>query len=474
MTDRVLYYFEEICKIPHPSHQEKAISDYLVAFAKEFGLECYQDDVFNVVIIKEASAGCEDKEPIMIQGHMDMVAEKEPGCTIDMEMMGLNLVYDGDFLKADGTTLGADDGVAIAYALAILELDSIRHPRIEFVCTVSEEVGMDGARAIDLSMCKAKKLLNLDSEDEGVFLAGCAGGSIVRADLPIERINVFGRIIGIEISGLTGGHSGQEIDKYRANATLLMNRILTRVLEKADIAIVSMRGGSKDNAIPRQAIADFIISDKNLDQVKELIAEEIKDIKSEYAITDPAMAIEVIDRGTDSRMALSAVEGRKLTGFINALPNGVITMSSDINGLVETSLNLGIAAVNAEEVILCYCVRSNVDSAHDALVRRMQSIIKGYGGTFEEEGKYPAWQYRRESAFRDSMVAVYKEMYQKEPVVETIHAGVECGLLCEKIKGLDAVSIGPDLFDIHTPSERMSISSMKRVFEYVVRVLEEC
>lgn len=474
MMNRPLYYFEQISKIPRPSHQEKEISDYLVSFAKEHGLEVYQDELYNVIIIKEASAGYESHEPIMLQGHMDMVAEKEVDCTIDMNMQGISLVYDGDFLKADGTTLGADDGVAIAYALAILEDDTLKHPRIEFVCTVAEEVGMDGARGIDLSACKAKRLLNLDSEDEGVFLAGCAGGSMVHITLPVERMNITGRVLSIDISELTGGHSGQEIDKYRANATLVMTRILTRLLEREDIALISMRGGNKDNAIPRQCVADIIVMEKQCGKIQAILEDEISAIKSEYAITDPNMQINIKDRGVDSQMSLCADEARRLVGFMNTLPNGVITMSSDIKGLVETSLNLGITAINSEEALFCYCVRSNVDSAHDALVRRIESIVKTFGATLEENGKYPAWQFRRVSPFRDAMVDIFKEMYQKEPVVEMIHAGVECGLISDKIKDLDAVSIGPDLFDIHTPKERMNIPSMNRVYDFVVRVLENC
>ncbi len=466
---RLFHYFEEICNIPHPSYHEKAISDYLVEFAKEHKLEYYQDDLYNVIMIKEASAGYEKEEPILIQGHMDMVAEKEADCTKDMYTEGLDLEIVDGFVQAKGTTLGGDDGIAVAVALALLEDDTLQHPRLEVIITVSEEVGMEGAQGIDVSMLKGRKLLNLDSEAEGIFTAGCAGGCRLDIKLPVSRAQVSASGYRIEVKNATGGHSGTEIDKGRANASFIVNRLLTAVQDVAEIAIYDYQGGKMDNAIPRQTSVEFaVIKGEN---VAEAIAYEAEAVKNEYAITDPDMEININEITVDG-MAVASEDSAKIVSLMNSLPDGVQNMSHDIEGLVETSLNLGVLHLDDSEFCLSQAIRSSVNTAKEALIRKCINVAHSFGAATETRGMYPAWEYVRESSFRDKMIAIHEEMFGKKPVVETIHAGLECGLLAAKLPGLDAVSIGPELYDIHTPQERLSIESTERMYAFVRKVIE--
>ena len=469
---RVFHYFEEICGIPHASYHEKEISDYLVAFAKEHDIPCWQDELYNVVMIKEASAGLENAEPIIIQGHMDMVAEQDSDCTKDMLKEGLDLEVVEGFVTAKGTTLGGDDGIAVAMALAILEDDTIKHPRLEVIITVSEEVGMEGAAGIDLSMLKGHRMLNLDSEEEGIFLAGCAGGCRVDLTLPVKEIEASGVKIAIDIDNLTGGHSGTEIDKNRANAARIMTRLLAKaVLESEDgIKLASFMAGTKDNAITRSAKAVFFAS-KN---VSDALIEEASKIADEFAVSDPDMEISIEDEEDKSGKAADSASSEKIVAMITACPNGIIRMSLDTPGLVETSLNQGVTAFDIEEKTeakVSFSVRSSVDSAKLSLVDRLAIVGKSFGAKVDVHGMYPAWQFNRTSQFRDTMVDIYEKMFGARPKVETMHAGLECGLLSEKIPGLDAVSLGPEMHDIHTPKERLSIASTKRLYDYVLEVI---
>jgi len=468
--ENVMKYFEEICSIPHPSYKEQKISDYLVEFAKAHNLEYRQDELFNVIMIKEASKGYEDAAPIIIQGHMDMVAEQDADCKKNMDEEGLDLFVDGDYIGAKGTTLGGDDGIAVAFALAILDDDSLKHPRIEFVCTVSEEVGMEGAAGIDVSDLQGKLLLNLDSEEEGHFLAGCAGGSRLDIDLPVKTEQVSGSKIVIDVAGCTGGHSGVEIHRGRANANHILNRILTTAISKTGIFIQEYAGGSKDNAITRECSAVIVCT--NAGKIMEAIQTEAEAIKNEYAVTDPEMTITIVNKGSTTATGVNVNDSAKMVALVNSLPNGVQAMSHDIEGLTETSLNLGVLKLTDKNFRVTFSCRSSVGSAHDALVTKCENIASAFGATYSEHGKYPAWEYKRESKFRDELIAIYKEMFDSEPIVETMHAGVECGLLSAKIPGLECISIGPEMHDIHTPKERLSISSSERLYNYVVKVLE--
>lgn len=470
---RVFYYFEQIAAIPHGSRNTKAISDFLVNFAKEHNLVWYQDENNNVVIVKEASAGYEAAEPIIIQGHMDMVCEKEKGVDIDFEKDGLKLYIDGDFLKAEGTTLGGDDGIAVAYALALLDSQEIAHPKLEVVITVDEEIGMLGAEAIDLSMLTGHTMLNIDSDVEGSFLTGCAGGMAVNVTLPIKRVMQSGEKVALTITGLEGGHSGSEIDKEHGNANILMGRLLRALFEETPFGIISLAGGLKDNAIPRECVTELLVPQENVNLVKEIADKLDIELKKEFMTADPSVRIEFEDLGKKEESILDFGSVSRVIFYLRSVPNGVQHMSQVMHGLVETSLNLGIMELKEDALHTVTSIRSSVGTRKADLLDRVTAIVELLGGEAEVEGDYPAWEYKQDSSLRPQIAKVYKQLYGKDPVFETIHAGLECGLLSEKIKNLDCVSFGPDNFDIHTPKERLSISSTGRVWDFIVEFLRQ-
>lgn len=470
---RVFYYFEQIAAIPHGSRNTKAISDFLVNFAKEHNLVWYQDENNNVVIVKEASAGYEAAEPIIIQGHMDMVCEKEKGVDIDFEKDGLKLYIDGDFLKAEGTTLGGDDGIAVAYALALLDSQEIAHPKLEVVITVDEEIGMLGADAIDLSMLTGHTMLNIDSDVEGSFLTGCAGGMAVNVTLPIKRVMQSGEKVALTITGLEGGHSGSEIDKEHGNANILMGRLLRALFEETPFGIISLAGGLKDNAIPRECVTELLVPQENVNLVKEIADKLDIELKKEFMTADPSVCIEFEDLGKKEERILDFGSVSRVIFYLRSVPNGVQHMSQVMHGMVETSLNLGIMELKEDALHTVTSIRSSVGTRKADLLDRVTAIVELLGGEAEVEGDYPAWEYKQDSSLRPQIAKVYKQLYGKDPVFETIHAGLECGLLSEKIKNLDCVSFGPDNFDIHTPKERLSISSTGRVWDFIVEFLRQ-
>ncbi|MBR5596887.1 MAG: aminoacyl-histidine dipeptidase [Lachnospiraceae bacterium] len=467
----VFRFFEEICNIPHGSGNMTQISNYLVNFAKERNLEYYQDSIKNVIIIKEATNGYEKKEPIMLQGHMDMVAVKKPESSIDMATEGLRLVVDEDIIYAKDTSLGGDDGIAVAYELALLDATDIKHPRIECVFTVDEEVGLNGAAAIDLSVCKAKRMLNLDSEEEGIFLTGCAGGMRVDCQLPLKREMKDGALCEIHIGGLCGGHSGAEIHKGRANSNTLMGRFLVHAGKKVAMNIVDMEGGLADNAIPRETKMQVVVSD--VEALNAEVQAFDKILKTEYATKDPNIFAKISVKEVGSYEAVCDVDSKKTGELIFLLPGGVQAMSGDVEGLVETSLNMGQLSMKKEQINLGFSVRSSIESAKYMLVEKLYALTESYGGSCKSTGDYPGWAYRVDSPLRDGMVKIYTEMFGCEPKIEAIHAGLECGFFLGKIPELDCVSIGPEMKDIHTTEETMSISSVKRTWEFILKILEQ-
>jgi len=468
----VFHYFEEICNIPHGSGNIEKISDYLVNFAKERNLFYIQDELKNVIIIKEASCGYEDAEPVIIQGHMDMVAVKTPECTIDMEKEPLELAIDGDYVYAKGTSLGGDDGIAVAYALALLDSTEIAHPRLEVVLTVDEETGMEGARGIDLSMLKGHKLLNLDSEEEGIFLTSCAGGARVKCELPLCWEEAEGTLYEVSIGGLLGGHSGSEIHKERGNSNSLFGRLLIESEEGTECRLVQIEGGLADNAIPRETKATILVLEKEDVFEKNLRSFEGR-VKKELESKDPGFLVRIERKERVKREVFSKESTRKAAALLFSLPNGVQAMSMDVDGLVETSLNMGIVETKKEAFSIEFSVRSSVGSAKEMLIQKLTVITGLCGGVCFVSGSYPGWAYRKNSPLRDTMIRVYREMYGREPEIQAIHAGLECGLLAEKIPDLDCVSLGPDMKDIHTTEEKLSISSVKRVWEYCIEVLKQ-
>ena len=467
---KVFYYFQEIAKIPHGSGNTDLISAYLVEFAKERQLEYYQDSIGNVIIIKEASEGYENKEPIMLQGHMDMVAVKKPDSNIDLIKDGLILQVEGDWLSAKDTSLGGDDGIAVAYELAFLDATELKHPRLECVFTVDEEIGLLGAKAIDISMCKAKRMINIDSEEEGIFLTGCAGGMRVDCHLPLEKEEIKGFLAEVKIGGLQGGHSGVEIHKERGNSNVLMARFLTHATRNTQVSLFKLQGGLADNAIPRETKAELLIKDR--EKFQELVQELEIQLKKELATKDPGVYCSLEIKEEVSLWAITQEDTKKLACLLYGLPHGIQAMSADVEGLIETSLNMGLLSLKEDGLHAGFSVRSSLESAKYALEEKLYAITEGLGGSCKTTGDYPGWAYRVDSPLRDLMLKVYYEMYQKEPMVEAIHAGLECGFFLDKISDLDCVSMGPDMKDIHTTEERMSISSVKRVWEYLTRVLE--
>ncbi len=460
---RVFDYFEEICTIPHGSGDTAKMTDYCVSFAKTHNLDYYTDRLGNVIIRKPASKGYETHPTVIIQGHLDMVCEKEQDCDIDFSTDGLSIRMDGDFISADGTTLGGDDGIAVAMALAILEDDTLIHPPLEILFTVDEETGMYGATDLDGSVLKGKTLINIDSEIEGILTVGCAGGASAAITLPLTTEAVTKPCKKIILSGLVGGHSGIEIDKGRINSNIAMGEFLSSI--KEDFQIVSLCGGLKDNAIPRYT--ECVIS------TDADITHYATDFCREKAIpTDPDITISVIDE-QESDLAFDAQSTEKIKELLSTVPNGIIAMNSQIEGLVETSLNLGIMTTDENSIKISFATRSSVNADKQKLLKQLEEIAHSLGGAIEIYGTYPAWEYKADSTLREVMRETYVELYKKEPIIDVIHAGLECGILSDKIDGLDAVSIGPNMFDIHTPSERLSISSAKRTYDYVCKILQK-
>lgn len=471
----VFYFFEEICKIPHGSGNLDAISSYLENFAKERNLFHIRDASNNVIIIKEATSGYETVEPIMLQGHMDMVAVKKNGCGIDLEKDPLRLNVEGDFVYAQDTSLGGDDGIAVAYILAILDSDKIAHPRIEAVITTDEEVGMNGATAIDLSMLKAKRMLNIDSEEEGILLTSCAGGVRVDCHLPIKQIPEQPDMAYMEITvgGLLGGHSGTEIDKGHGNAIKLLGITLKQALEKYTFHIAQISGGEKDNAIPREASATIGIKQEKSKEFMEEIARIEAELKNEYQSKEKDLYVKAQPLASYKFPIFDVGSTRRTVDFLVLLPNGVMAMSADIAGLVETSLNAGILKQAENEVILSSAIRSAIESAKHKIALQVETLTKLFGGYVETHGDYPGWQFEPDSKLRASMVQLYRELFGKEAQIQALHAGLECGIMAAKISGLDCVSFGPNIYDIHTTEERLSISSTYRMWNYLLEILKQ-
>ena len=498
---RVFHFFEEITQIPHGSENVKMISDYLKKFAAGRGLKCIQDETLNIIIEQPASVGYEDEEPMILQGHMDMVAVHDADHNIDMKSEPLDVAVDGDYVYAKGTSLGGDDGIAVAYMLAILDDAEIMHPELFCVITVNEETGMDGAAALDMTPIKAKRLLNLDSEDEGEFLVSCAGGCRAYCRLPISFEKKEGKVYKLIIDGLRGGHSGDMIDKGRANANCLLGRAMADLISQGiDCSVAALSGGVADNAIPRFAEAVFVVSGLDEERFTTTIQKTEQSCREEFGVKDPDILFSVekigisefsVSKDSNSFVMMKAACGQDISmkdgellvmkrecfataaHMIISFPLGVQAMSEEIKGLVETSLNLGMLTMDNKSMTALFLVRSSVEAAKQSLLKRVKAVCTLAGADMTTSGEYPGWQYKQDSLLREKMVSVYEKMYGKKPVVHAIHAGVECGLLIGKKPDLDCVSIGPDMLDIHTANEKLSISSTARVWDFVVELLRE-
>ena len=469
----VFRYFEEISQIPHGSYHTEAIGAYLVQFAQDHGFWHKKDEAGNVIIVKEASKGYEASETVILQGHMDMVCEKEADAAVDMEKEGLKLYVEDGFLKAKGTTLGGDDGIALAYALAILDDDSLQCPRLEAVFTTNEEVGLLGAMALDASELKGRILLNIDSDLEGHFLTSCAGGLTARTHIPVSYRNMEGVGVLLTLCGLSGGHSGSEIDKEHANAVIELGRILSGLSGELSFGIAGLCGGLKDNAIPRKAEASLVASQKDIGRLKEAVGEITKCLQKEYALSEPDLTVEISILEEKTYDALDGDSMKRVLFYLRHVPNGVCHMSMALKGLVETSLNAGIMKLCQDGFFIESSVRSSVESRKQDLADQLKGLSEFLGGKTTLEGSYPAWEYCKESKLREKAADVWQKLYGTKPVFEAIHAGLECGIFYERIPNLEAISFGPDNFDIHTPKERLNIASAERVYRFLAELLRE-
>ena len=466
----VFHYFEALTRIPRCSGNEKQVSDYLVDFAEQRKLEAFQDEALNVIIKKPGTAGYEDSPAVIIQGHMDMVGEKSAGSDHDFDKDPIPLVVEGDIVRADGTTLGADNGIAVAYGLALLDSTDIPHPPIELLVTTSEETGMNGAHALKPDHLTGATLLNIDAENEGVLFVSCAGGVDLVCEFETRWEDASGDALCVEVSGLKGGHSGLEIVRQRANAIKILGRALDAAGAAGEFHISSISGGSKSNAIARDARAVVTADATVLAQVESIIAGLATDVKREFASADPDIEVTTTPSDRDTRQ-LDGETTDKLIDFLAIVPHGVQSVSMELEGLVESSLNLGVLAQSGDSIKLTVSVRSSVDSIREDITRRVETLARLIGSTTARTGEYPGWNYEADSKIRDLCVTVYKEVTGADAQIQAIHAGLECGLLKKKLPETDMISFGPNLRNVHTPDEQLSISSVANTWEFLLAIL---
>lgn len=487
----VFSYFQEICAIPHGSGNTGMIADYCLEFAKLQGLKARKDAADNVVIFKAGSSGYEDCEPVILQGHLDMVCEKEPDCDIDMSVQSIKACTDGKMVWADGTTLGADDGIAIAFILAVLASDTIAHPPIQAVLTSDEEIGMLGARDLDTSDLTAKRLINIDSENEGILYVSCAGGVRAECDIPVVYEDAVGWVADgeqddnasdaagngqvcfeVKISGLAGGHSGVEIHKQHTNAIRLLASLLSHASGAADFRLVSFSGGGKENAIPKEAKA--VVSVRSCDATTfEQSIKESEDVwMQEIKATEPHAKIELEKTDIAADKVLDFHSTENVIYALLLSPDGVYRMSQEINGMVQTSLNLGTAYLEDDKLVYKYLIRSNTAAGKKLLLERVTTFVKHLSGNVVTMSDYPAWEYKSDSQLRKICIDSFTNVYGHEPEVTSIHAGLECGILAGKMPGVDMISFGPTLESVHTPDECMDVASVERTWEYLLEILK--
>jgi len=466
-------HFDEIRKIPRCSKHEEKIRGYILNFAKKNNLKIKTDKPGNVVILKPASKGMESKPTVILQGHMDMVCEKNSDLKFDFTKDPIQLKLKGDILTADGTTLGADNGIGLAISLAILEDKTLKHGPIEALYTVDEETGLTGAFAIESNMLTGKILLNLDSEDFGIVTVGCAGGGGSNIELPLKTQKVDGNMqsLTVKVSGLRGGHSGVDIHEQRGNAIKLLSRMLWKAQSNSKFYISEIKGGDKHNAIPREAYAKIAIDKSEKDRFVSTLKTEEKSIIGEIKPIDPNFKLEVKDNEKIQAILTSDSQSRVLD-LLHGLPHGVDKMSYDIPHLVETSTNLATVAFNEHNVIMHLSTRSSIKTALQDLRDRINAVAKLSGAKVTEETPYPGWKPNLDSKILKLSKKIFKDMYGNEPKVEAIHAGLECGILGEKFPGMDMISIGPTIKYPHSPEERVHVSTVDKFYKYVLKILE--
>lgn len=471
LKKRVFEHFKAICEIPHGSGNMEKIADFCVDFANKNNLKVVRDKANNVIIYKNATKGYEDADTVILQGHLDMVCQKCADSNINFDTDGIEAFVEDGFIKAKGTTLGADNGIAVSYILAILESDDIPHPALEAVFTTDEEIGMIGALALDASVLSGKKMINLDSENEDVLTVSCAGGTEFIMEIPLQRKMCGGTQIEINLCGLQGGHSGVEINAGRQNANILAGRFLSHMQSVVDFELISIDGGDKSNAIT--PVCNIKVCTKQPDKFVMAANACLNVIKAEILSREPnfAPAVSVLDKKRYACIDKKLKD--KIIFLLAVAPNGVVEMSADIEGLVETSLNLGILKTDDDGMYIDFSVRSNKQSAMEAVLQKLRTLSTCVPCSAYTTGFYPPWEYKENSALQQLYTECYKDLFKKEPKVEAIHAGLECGVFCSKIDGLECIAIGPALYEIHTVNERLDVASAERIFELVLNILEK-
>ena len=477
--EKVFHYFAEISKIPRASKKEKEISDWLVKFAKERKLKVIQDEHYNVIIKKKATEGYEDFSPLILQGHMDMVWEKNKDTEFDFSTQGIELVIDGDFLKANGTTLGADNGIAVAYALAILDSDDIKHPALEVVITTDEEDGMSGVVNLDFDEFDGKTLINLDTEEYGEVYVSSAGGTRTETKFIFETKKIGNGYtpISIEVKGLSGGHSGAEIHKNLGNSIKILSEVLYHLSKRYEMSLIHIDGGGKVNAIPREAVAEIAVKldGDSIDEFKKLAELAFENILKDFKVSDksPILAIEEIE---EKNLGISLGDTLNIINFLHEVPNGVLEMSKHIEGLVETSINIGFISTEIVDgnvkIRIKSLARSMANDPLNKLVEEVTDLTRKHDANIKIAASNPSWEYKEDSKIRELIAKSFKEITGNDPVIKAIHAGLECGVFTQNIKGADVVSIGPNIYGAHTPEERMDIKSVGETWEWLLKILE--
>lgn len=472
--ERVWYYFNEICKIPRPSKKEEKITAWLVEFGKAQGLETLTDEVGNVLIRKPASPDKEKSKIVVLQSHTDMVCEKNASTNHDFDKDPIQPVIDGEWIKAKGTTLGADDGIGIAAQLAVLEAKDILHGPVECLFTVDEETGLTGAFALKPDFVKGRVLLNLDSEDEGQLFIGCAGGkdTTVSFNFKKEKTPDLHIAFKISVTGLKGGHSGDDINKGLGNAVKIINRFLWNAIEKYSIRISKIDGGNLRNAIAREAFAYFVIPESSKKDVLNYVVEYNNAVKDELKVTEPDLKF-TIESAEKSEFVIDSDTQMRLLNSLYACPHGVIAMTADMPGLVETSTNLASVKTLDNKILVQTSQRSSVESSKDDIASMVESVFRLAGADVSHGEGYPGWKPNLNSELVKVMRKTYQKLFNREPLVLAIHAGLECGVIGEKYQGMDMISFGPTLRGVHSPDERINIESVEMFWKLLIEVLKE-
>ncbi len=471
---RVFELFEYLSTVPHGSGNTKMISDLIVTFAKINLLRYVQDDLNNVVIYAPATEGYENADPVILQAHMDMVCAKRDGDPLDMSVTPIKLMTDGEWVWADGTSLGGDDTIGVACILALLEDKEAEHPALETVITVDEETGMNGAVGIDASLISGRRMLNLDSEEDGVFTCGCAGGKLVNCTLPVKRKKARGyTCVSVTVSGLLGGHSGGDIHLERGNSHLLTVRFLREAARTLGIRLISIDGGKFDNVIPSMTEAVAAVPEKALDAFLTLAKEYDGIYKAEYQTSDPGVTLEAKVCECDTA-PMTDETTKHVLRTIALLPCGVQNMSPDIAGLTETSLSMGIIKTNDDSVYFCEFVRSSVDTRKELVADKVITAVELAGGTVSIGHDYPGWAYKKDSPIRDISLEAYRAIAGTDAVISATHGGLECGLFSAKLTGLDCIAFGPELYDIHSVRERVNVASVAKMYKLICEIVRRC